>query len=492
MVNINIRTGFFHILISQIFSVLSGISINIFLSRFLGQENFGLYTLIISGIMVIGLTLVAEGFPQTLSKYISEEKHDLKKLSTKILLLQLIEAILILIFYLFFSSFISRILNEDILFSLLILASFMIPTQALISFIVGLYNGLRKFHFQSIFVSILSILKSISVIFFALFFGIKGAIFGYYISSFMISLLFLTKERKMFTKNFKIKLPKEFYPFFIRITVYSFLLSFLFSLDLNFLKYFIKTNENSLLGIYSAGVVVARILYFIVISFSGVMFPIISNLYSKNLIEEAKKKIGLMITNSAIFILPITLILSSSSTIYIPLLFGEEYKSSEAVTSILIFGYTILGFFVVFARILHGIGDVKTTNLTTGLAILLDILLLYFLIKIKEFSIIGAAISTTISSLVGLIILSLFVVRRIGIEIKTKRIIRITLLNLFLFFLLNLFFINVTSKVYIWVVIFTFEIAVYFSLLHIFKDLNIISFIRKIHSFLNKHERDEI
>jgi len=53
---------FLNLNITNIFSSF-GISINIFLSRLLGQENFGLYTLIISGIMVIELTLVAEGVP---------------------------------------------------------------------------------------------------------------------------------------------------------------------------------------------------------------------------------------------------------------------------------------------------------------------------------------------------------------------------------------------------------------------------------------------
>ena len=60
----SIGKNFILISFSQIITVISGFVINIFLTRNLGTELYGQYSLVISGVLAIGLQMIASGFPE--------------------------------------------------------------------------------------------------------------------------------------------------------------------------------------------------------------------------------------------------------------------------------------------------------------------------------------------------------------------------------------------------------------------------------------------
>jgi len=479
-----LSSGFIFISASQMITVLGGLIINIFLSRYLGKDGYGIYSLIISGIMMVGISLVSNGFPQTLSKYISEGKYELKAFVTKIFLMQIIESLIILVLYIVFSPLLSIILKEDDLFGYLVIASFIIPTQAIVSFLVGLYNGLRMFGNQAALVSLFSFFKVTCIISFTYLFGIKGAIFGFFMSTLFVSLLFIFKARKYFTRRFNFSIIKDIMPFFLRITLFSIELSLLLSLDLNCLKLFLNYNQNEQLGIYSAGAVIAKTSFFLIISFSGVMFPIISNLLANDKLNEAQQQIGNMIKISSVFLLPIVITLVFLSPVLVNLFYGVEYSSSSSIVSILVFSYSILGYFVIFANILNSIGEVKTINIISIITIAIDIILLYFLIK--ALSIKGAAIATTISSLIGLISLIIILLQKIGIKMETMSILRISIIGLIIFGISNAFLVFLTKNVIFWVGILIIETILYFTVLHLTNDFYVLYVIREYYSKYSK------
>ncbi|MHA1230767.1 MAG: oligosaccharide flippase family protein [Candidatus Helarchaeota archaeon] len=462
---------------SQIITILGGFAINIFLARTLGKELYGLYSFVIVGVIVVGQNLVANGFSQTLSKNLSEERFNIKEITSIMLFYQIIESVVIVLIYIGVSPLLSIIFKDNRLIKLVSLASLIVFSQGMISFLVGFYNGLRKFKIQSILVSLIAIVKTVLIILLVVLLGIEGAIIGFFSSLLLISIVFFIQSRKYYTLKIKLVLPKDIWKYFIRITLFSIELSIFLSLDLNALKLFLANNQDAGVGIYNAGAVVAKTCYYIVIAFSGVMFPIIANLFSKNMIEDAKKQIGKMIKISSISLVPITLIIASFSTPIINLLYSSEYSSASTISAILAFGYSLIGYFFIFSNILNSIGEVRKTNIISVIIILMGFALQFFLIR--EFEIVGAAIATLITSFLGCTTIFILVIKKIGIIIEKKAIIRINLIGFFLFGITNFIIVRFIQNIIILFAILVIEGLFYLISLKLSGDLNIISLLKE-------------
>jgi len=87
-------------------------------------------------------------------------------------------------------------------------------------------------------------------------------------------------------------------------------------------------------GIYNISLLIARVPYYVVITFSSIIFSIISNLLSKGKREEAKKQIVKMIKPSSIFVLPLILTISTLSKYIISIAFGQDYSLAINVSVI--------------------------------------------------------------------------------------------------------------------------------------------------------------
>jgi len=463
--------GFIFLATSQVLTIISGFITNIFLIRYLERELYGQYSYVVTGILAIGLSAIANGFPQTLSKNISENKVDVKSFATKLLCYQLIEALLLFILYVAISPLIASILNEKQLLVLIITASFIIPAHGIVSLIVGLFNGLRQFHIQSLIVSLLAISKTFFTIIFCLFLSVQGAIIGFLVSNFTIGVFSLIFARRYFGKIHDLKLSKEHFVYFFRINIFNFSLSLILALDLIFLRFFLPANQNDLIGLYNAGAVISKTAFFLIISFSGVMFPTIANLLSEDKRNEAKIEIGKMIKLSSIFLVPLILILSSLSSVIIQILFGIDYIQSNIISSILVFGYSILGFFVIFANILNGIGNVLTTNIISILTIISDAIFLFLFIREKK--IVGAAIATTIASFIGFMLILIIIIKKVGVRINFISILRINFTGILIFGGLNILIKHFGFNIYLWIPILISEFIIYVLILVLFKDLRI-------------------
>jgi len=475
----NIGRNFVLIAISQVIIIISGFAINIFLTNYLGIELYGRYSLVITGILAIGLKLIAGGFPETMSKFVSEEKYDLESLISGILFYQMIEAILLTIILMAISPLLAISLNENNLLALILLASPIIIGQGLVSYFVCLYNGMRKFKIQSLIVILQAIFKIIFVIIGGYYWKIEGAIIGFLLSTLLVAFIFIFKARKHLGRKLSFKIPKEIFSYMFEITVFGLCIILFSSLDILSVRYLIKGQGSNLVGIYNAGATVSRLSLFLILSLSGVMFPTISNLIAKNDKENAKEQIGQMIKISSIFIIPIVLLLSSFSKNIIEILYKPEYIDSFEVNRYLVFAYSILGFFVVFSNIINAIGKVKITIIISVVTILLDVILLYFLVT--YIGIIGATIATLIATTIGLIVLIIVTYKQIGINVKLITLFKINSVGIILFGVLNYILVYFfTLKFYFWIFVVIGEIIIYFILLGVLKEFNALSLMKSI------------
>lgn len=463
---------------SQMITVICGFAINIFLSRYLGLDLYGQYSLIIIGIMAIGLQIIATGFPETMSKFISEEKEEAINLTSQFLTFQIIESIIITIIFLAVSPLLSFIFDDIDVMYLVLLASFLIIGQGLVSFFVLLYNGLRKFVSQAIIVSLYAILKLGFVIIGAYFWSVPGAILGFIISTLLIAFIFVLISRKYLGTKLRFTISKKIITYVLQITLFYLGIALITSLDLIFIKFILSESGDDVVGIYNAGATISRLSYFLIMSFSGVMFPTISNLITNENHEQAKKEIGSMIKISSIFLIPFVFSISSASDKIISILYKPEFSESAVISRYLVFGYSILGFFVIFSNLINAIGDVKISIFISLGIIVVDIILLY--IMITYIGLIGATIATIITSFIGLIIMIIFVIKKIGITINIVSIIRIIISGMLIFGVLN-YILNIFDlQIYYWILIFLAEIVIYFVILAVFKDFNVFKLSKKI------------
>ena len=295
----------------------------------------------------------------------------------------------------------------------------------------------------------------------------------------MVALIFVLVSKKYLGVKLYFKIPKEIFTYMFEITIFGLCMTLFSSLDIISVRYLIEGEGYDIVGIYNAGATISRLSLFIILSLSGVMFPTISNLMSKNDKEKAKKQIGHMIKIASIFILPIILLFSSLSKIIVEILYKPEYIDSFEVNRYLVFAYSILGFFIVFSNIINAIGKVKITIIISIIAIFLDVILLYFLVT--YIGIIGATIATLISSSIGLITMIIVTHKKIGISIKLITLFKINSFGIILFGVLNYVLIYFFAlKFYIWIFVVIGELIIYFLLLGILKEYNVLVFMKSI------------
>jgi stage V sporulation protein B len=114
----------------------------------------------------------------------------------------------------------------------------------------------------------------------------------------------------------------------------------------------------------------------------------------------------------------------------IQLLFGEVYTPGSGVLCILVIGMSFYSIYMISSSILQGTGNPKLPMYILLLGTVLNIVL--NAIFVQMMGIVGAAIATTITTGILMIIIMLFVIRTTKISIPWKNILLVLICNLIL------------------------------------------------------------
>ena len=398
--------------------ILSGYIVHIGLGRILGPSKYGLYAVTISLLTTINLIL-AMGIPQAISKFVSEnlsKAEIIKKVGLKI---QFLISMILFIAYLLLSHPISIILSggPDLL-SLIRISAIAIPTYAIFSALNGYLNGLRFYKEQSIALSAYHFSKILLVLLLATVSGIFGAVFGFALSSLvgltvvilllrnlnfksLISYLEKSDDNYLYLKIIKFGLP---------ITVISIALNLSTTIDLLILKAITKNAHE--VGYYSAASVISKIPYMLLGALNMALFPAISNVTYLNNVEKMKEYIRESFRYILIFLVPVIVFISVTSTEFISLLFSQKFFPAGEPLKILIIGIL---FFSIVAYLLNIITASGKVIVAMGFSIFLLILSASLnLIMIPLYRMIGAATAVTSASLILMLILMAYTIHRFG------------------------------------------------------------------------------
>lgn len=372
---------------------------NVFLARFLGPINFGLF------ITLVAITSVFSIFSPTIkivvSKFIANLKaqedyfriyYFLNRISQKVFLF----SIMVFLFFIFCSPFISSFLRIPFYFLLLLGLIF------LVIFLVTVNNGAllgaQYFIFftgNTLIETFVKLTLGATLVFLG--FAIKGAIFALLISLFVSYLISSSFLKKVFrgdgTYDINWAEIKNYaYPVFFTSSGFLVLLS----LDLILARRFLEPFD---VGLYAVLSVLGRVVFFASGPFVEAMFPMVSENHYKN-----EKKIHFL-WQTLIFISILSLSIITFYFLYpkliISLLFGKNYLKVSGFLGLMgisMFLYSLSNVLVYYSWAVNRT-NVAFLPLVAGL--LQGVLILFFHRSISDFVFISLfAMSILLISLV--------------------------------------------------------------------------------------------
>jgi O-antigen/teichoic acid export membrane protein len=421
-------SGVFYLLLGHISIGVAGYIIHLAVGRHYGPADYGTYVIIINLLMLLELLLVS-GIPQAISKFISEEGGDEDHIKHTGLVLQGSFSVVLFLVYFLFSDTIASILQDPGLGFYIRVSALAIPLYAIYSLLDGYLNGMHRFQQQAISILAYSMLKVI-LVFAAIYLGytITAVIVGFSIAP--IAGLILALYYSGGLKPAKFIGWRRILGFSMPLVIASMAFLPMTTVDVFFVKALVRVKED--IGFYSAASIIASALYLIIQAVSKPVYPKISEYGSKNDRDMSRKTIHGSLRYSYMFLLLVSLLISAYAVEFVSLFYSSEFASAGEPLSILIVGFTFLCMFYLLTSIITASGRPKTTMFLTLVALAFNCILDLALIPIYGMN--GAAIGTTIASMIGFAFALIIVYRAYGV-LPVRSFFKITLSAGFIYFI---------------------------------------------------------
>lgn len=394
----SLNRNIYHSLYTQIPSVFFSLVAGVFITRLLGPEGKGVFSVYFANIEILVL-LFSFGTEQGIVYFISNNKIDEQKVQTIALTVVLLSIFLnSIIIFTIKSDIIYLAKYDDLFFKLFLLLAFAINfcNSIMIAFLkakkefqkinkVVLFStilNLTLFFSFYILVNIGLISSSVKTIF-----TISSAVI---VTNFIIYIALFLKINH-FSPKLKISLKGDILPFY-RFSFVGFLgmlVNFLnYRLDIWFVSYYQGTIQ---LGLYALAVNFAQFVMMLSKTISSVMMPYLSE--DNTIYRREIFKLYSRLNFTAIFLISIFLYFTGEYLLI--LLYGKEFAGSSAPFQILIIGMLFTGPSQLFSSYLSASNrnDLCLYTNIVGLTftVILDIVL------IPKFGIIGSAYATLLS-----------------------------------------------------------------------------------------------
>lgn len=395
---------FIGLLISRFLGYLTRIT----LARFLGPSGMGIVYLAasISGILV---TVSIFGLPPAIKKYVShfkgsEELGKVKGVITSSLKVSFPISLLAGIILFIFSDWIATVIfHKPILSIALKIFAISIPFRVLLKTTNSSIKGFQIIKYDVYTRKIVEPLSKLLLVLLFIFMGyeVAAGALGYtggFILAAFLSVFFLEKEvfsvikTKIKSVSLKGKLIKYSWPLMLTGIIWI-LVGRIDTLMIGSLM-----REAKPLGIYQAVLPTSRFLFVAPAALASLFLPIISNLLSNNK-EEEIKDIYKTVSKWIFYInFPLLFLFLIFPNAILNVLFGHEFLSGGIVLSVLGIGFFVNSFGQLGRGIINNLERTKLNLINSTVAIVIDIILNYFLIP--AYGILGAGIATSTTFLV--------------------------------------------------------------------------------------------
>jgi len=455
--------GTIYLMVMNVIFLISGYAIHFGLARYLGPELYGVFGVILA-LLAISEILLLRGVREAVTKFTSEDEESASSIKNKALKIQAVFSLFVFIFLIALAPIIADRLNDLSLVNYIRLSAFIIPVMALYSVYAGHLNGIRAF-VKLAEIGIVYSLTKVFAVFALVFIGLKinGAIFGYLIAA-LVGML-VTKHYCVFKTDTKSDFKaSKLIKFAVPLIIYSIGFILLMNIDLLFVKALVMDNAKT--GFYTSATTLAKTPYFIFLALSATLLPSISKSTTNNDLKLTQKYINQSLRYMLLLLIPGALLVSATSENLISLVYTTIYINAAPSLSILIFGLSFLSVFVILTTIITASGKPNVSMIVALILVPIDIVLNLTLIPIYELK--GAALATTITAFIGLVIAAAYVFQRFGTLMSPISFIRISGASLIIYFVA----LSYPFSGILLVGNYVFLFLVYLGLLWVLRELN--------------------
>ena len=390
----------------------------VIIARQFDPAIYGLYSLasiVLSLFIVVSSVGLIKGLERFVSLYRGEEKIDkIRYLIQKLKIILLISSLFFGIILYFSSNFISiNIFHDERLVIFLKIFSILVPLTNLSYIFLHILRCFEKVGSYSFIWNILQNFVKVGALIIFIFLGLEtnAIIFSYFLGilSMLLVAYFLCRFKlpEIFMKH-KLKreekgqIRKEVFSYSWPLLFSSLIMVLFYWVDSLLLGYFMGATN---VGFYNAATPLVGLMSFFPAMFTSFFLPLIAKEFGKKnleIIKELSKQVGKWIF---ILNLPLFFIMFIFPTTLIRVFFGEQYLVASSALQILAIGGFMSSLVFLSTDLISMIGKSKILLINIICASILNILL--NIIFIPKYGLNGAAIATTITTI--LLSISLFI-----------------------------------------------------------------------------------
>ncbi|MFC1862141.1 flippase [Chloroflexota bacterium] len=400
-------------------SALVHFILRIFLARYLGAGDLGLYTLSFT-VYSFGMLLSTFGIGAALVKYIAEFKEDTLRTSLLVssgsITAFLIGCAVGLILYVCSAPIANIFFDMPELEGLLRIVAIAFPFIALSKAALGFLNGLRRmrlFAFINIAQSVLTIILTAALILTG--YGLTGAVTALVLPVILLSSFSLLSIRKSLVRPSlaqyrpAIKLLLAFGGFVVLASSIQTIRTYTDSIMLG---YFMTRVD---VGLYAVAIILAQAIRLPSQALQMITSPTIATYWGKGEIDRIEDLINRIMKYTVVFIIPVGFLVAFLSPQIIVLIFGAEFLTATFPLQILLIG-------TVFGAIAASVGSALSSTAYVGMVFKLSGItmvtnIILNLLLIPHLGITGAAIAASISTIIAFLLHLYFIQRLIGVRI---------------------------------------------------------------------------
>lgn len=394
---------FFGMMLSKVIAYLY----RFYIARYFGPSDYGLFSI---GLAVTGFVgvIALVGLNSGVNRYIAfykarGDEERVKGVLTSSLKIVFPFSILLTIFLFILSPYLAvKIFHNPELINVFRILSVSIPFSSVTTIFLFAFPAFQKVEYQVYLSIFLNIAKVVTVIIFGLLgFKAGGIAWSWAIATilaFLISTYFLEKKVYPIFRNpvKAVPLKKKLLSFSLPLVLGSVASVVLGWTDTVALGYF-KTSSD--VGIYNVVIPTVQLLILIPAAFGTLFGPVFTGLYSKDKSIEMKK-VYKTVTKWIFYInFPLFLLMVSFPKQILNIFFGYQYMAGYSALIILSFAHLVLSISLPGVSVLATLKKTKYITFNTIVVSLFNVLLNIYLIPI--YGILGAAIATGISLLIG-------------------------------------------------------------------------------------------
>jgi stage V sporulation protein B len=397
-------TGAISLLVAQAIVLFFGYATHLWIGRLLGPGPYGVYGVVLSAQIIVGLFLTL-GVPSAVSRFVAQDENHAQSILLQALRIQAAIAITLAVATAILAPVIAGWLNDYSLTNLLRFVSVIIFFQAFYPIYVQFLSGMHRFNKQATLTTIYAAAKLAGAIGFLYFFGVYGAFIGFAVGGITAAII-----GWWWTLNIggearkKLSLP-SFLSFAGTIALVLVGLQALMSIDLFMVKAILRDDVQA--GFYNAAVTLSRIPYFLLQGLAFILLPSVSALTKPGASHaRAAQFINDTLRYLIALIVPGMALAAATSKQLVRLFFSEAFIPAAPALTVLMIGLSSLAFFLLLSYVAAGAGKARAGLYTTFLMLAISAVAGLYLIP--NYGLIGAAWQTTIASVTGLTIISVY------------------------------------------------------------------------------------